>query len=208
MHGLDSGAVLGDDAVQRAAPLLDIPQDAAEDPLVRVGVYIDLVIEQAAQLRFSQGQNALHDEDGGGLDMLHLAAAVVVGVIVHGAVDGAARLQLLQVLDEQVVVERVRVVIVQLAALCKGQFIVALVVAVVGDQTHLVLPEPLLEPVSQRGLAAARAACDADDQIVHVQKSSRLPIPVEKPVRISYNRYIVGEHPCFSLLMISQIHCF
>ena len=49
--------------------------------------------------------------------MLHLAAAVVVGVIVHGAVDGAARLQLLQVLDEQVVVERVRVVIVQLAAL-------------------------------------------------------------------------------------------
>ena len=60
----------------------------------------------------------------------------------------------------------------------------------------------------QRGLAAARAACDADDQIVHVPKSSRLPIPVEKPVRISYNRYIVGEHPCFSLLMISQIHCF
>ena len=105
-------------------------------------------------------------------------------------------------------IERILVVIVQLAALCKGQFIVALVVAVVGDQTHLVLPEPLLEPVSQRGLAAARAACDADDQIVHIPKSSRLPIPVEKPVRISYNRYIVGEHPCFSLLMISQNHCF
>ena len=115
------GLTLGDDAVQRAAPLLDIPQDAAEDPLVRVGVYIDLVIEQAAQLRLSQGQNALHDEDGGGLNMLHLAAAVVVSVIVHGAVDGAARFQLLQVLDEQVVVERVRVVIVQLAALCKLQ---------------------------------------------------------------------------------------
>lgn len=65
VHGLDGGAVLGDDAVQRAAPLLDIPQDAAEDPLVRVGVYIDLVIEQAAQLRLSQGQNALHDEDRG-----------------------------------------------------------------------------------------------------------------------------------------------
>ena len=56
VHGLDSGAVLGDDAVQRAAPLLDIPQDAAEDPLVSVGVYIDFVIEQAAQLRLSQGR--------------------------------------------------------------------------------------------------------------------------------------------------------
>ena len=65
VHGLDGGAVLGNDAVQRAAPLLDIPQDAAEDPLVRVGVYIDLVIEQAAQLRLSQGQNALHDERTG-----------------------------------------------------------------------------------------------------------------------------------------------
>ena len=57
-----------------------------------------------------------HDEDGGRLNMLHLVAAVVVGVIVHGAVNGAARLQLLQVLDEQVFVERVRVVIVHLAA--------------------------------------------------------------------------------------------
>ena len=35
---------------------------------VRVGVHVDLVIEQAAQLRLSQGQNALHDEDGGRLD--------------------------------------------------------------------------------------------------------------------------------------------
>ena len=117
VHGFDRGEVLVDDAVQRAAPLFDIPQDAAEDPLVSVGVHVDLVIEQAAQLRLSQGQNALHDEDGGRLDVLHLAAAVEVGVIVHGAVDGAARLQLLQVLDEQVVVERVRVVIIQLAAL-------------------------------------------------------------------------------------------
>lgn len=40
VHGLDSGAVLGNDTVQRAALLLDIPQDAAEDPLVSVGVYL------------------------------------------------------------------------------------------------------------------------------------------------------------------------
>ena len=35
------------------------------------------------------------------------------------------------------------------------------------------------------------------DRIIHVQKSSRLPIPVEKPVRISYNRYIVGEQDVY-----------
>ena len=36
-------------------------------------------------------------------------------------------------------------------------------------------------------LAAARTARNADDQIVHVPKSSRLPISVEKPVKFSYN---------------------
>ena len=43
VHGLDRGAVLGDDAVQRAAALLDVPQDAAEDALIGVGVHIDIL---------------------------------------------------------------------------------------------------------------------------------------------------------------------
>jgi len=63
------------------------------------------------------------------------------------------------VLDEQVVVERVRVVIVQLAALCKGQFIVALVVAVVGDQTNLVLPEPPAMPMIRLFMSQNPPAC-------------------------------------------------
>jgi len=75
-------------------------------------------------------------------------------------------------IDEQGVVEGVRVVIVQLAALLKGQLVVALVVAVVGDEAHFVLPEKRLEPTGQSGLAAAGAACDADDEIVHVPKTS------------------------------------
>ena len=187
VHGLDRGAVLGDDAVQRAAALLDVPQDAAEDALVGVGVHIDLIIEQLAQFRLGQGQNALHDEDGGGFDVLHFAAAVVVGVVVNRAVDGAARLQLPQMLDEQVIIKGIWMVVVQLAALLKGQIVVAFIVTVVGDEAHLVLPETLLEPESQRGLTAARTARNADDQIVHVPKSSRLPISVEKPVKFSYN---------------------
>ena len=119
--------------------------------------------------------------------MLHLAAAVVVGVVVNRAVDGAARLQLTQMLDEQVIIKGIWMVVVQLAALLKRQIVVALIVAVMGDEAHLVLPETLLEPESQRGLAAARTARNADDQIVHVPKSSRLPISVEKPVKFSYN---------------------
>ena len=102
-----------------------------------------------------------------------------------------ARLQLLQVLDQQIVVEGVRMVVVQFAALCKGQFIVALIIAVVRDEPDFILAEALLEPIRQRGLAAAGTARNADDQIVHVPRSSRLPISVEKPVKISYNKGII-----------------
>ena len=167
VHGFDRGEVLVDDAVQRAAPLFDVPQDAAEDALIGVSVHINFVVEQLAQLRLHKGQDALHDEDGGGLDVLYLVAAVVVGVIVHRAVDGTARFQLLQVVDQQGVVKGIRVVVVQLAAFLKRQLVVALVIAVVGDEADFILPKPFFQPQGQRGLAAAGPAGNADDQIFH-----------------------------------------
>ena len=168
MHGLDRGQVLLNDAVQTAAPLLHVPHQTAQDALVCIGVHKDFVVEHGAQLRLHKGQDALHDQHRGGLDVLHLVAAVVVHIVVHRAVDGAAGLQLLQMVDQQGVVKGVRVVVVQLAALGEGQLVVALVVAVVGDQAHLVLAEALLQPQGEGGLAAAGTACDANDQIVHI----------------------------------------
>ena len=186
VHGFDRGEVLVDDAVQRAAPLFDVPQDAAEDALIGVGIHINFVVEQLAQLRLHKGQDALHDEDGGGLDVLYLVAAVVVGVIVHRAVDGAACFQLLQVVDQQGVIKGVRVVVVQFAALLKRQLVVALVIAVVGDEADFILPKPLFQPQGQRGLAAAGPAGNADDQIFHTPISSCALIPVEKSAEIRY----------------------
>ena len=95
MHGLDGGEVLVDDAVEGAAALLDVPHQTAQDALVGVGVHEDLIVEHGAQLRLHEGEDAFHDEDGGRFDVLDLVAAVVVGVVVHRAVDGAACLQLL-----------------------------------------------------------------------------------------------------------------
>ena len=95
VHGLDRGQVLLDHAVQAAAALLHVPHKTAQDALVGVGVHEDLVVEHGAQLRLYEGKDAFHDEDRGRLDVLHLVAAVEVGVVVHRAVDGAACLQLL-----------------------------------------------------------------------------------------------------------------
>ena len=189
VHGLDGGQVLIDDAVQTAAPLLHIPHQTAQDALVGVGVHIDLVVEQGAQLRLHKGQDAFHDQHRCGLDVLHLVAAVVVGVVVHRAVDGAACLQLLQMVDQQSVVKSIRMVVVQLAALLKRQLVVALVIAVVGDQAHFILAKTLLQPQSKGGLAAAGAACNANDQIIHRGPSCIiLPLWVEKRAGMDYNR--------------------
>ena len=92
--------------------------------------------------------------------------AVVDGVVVHGAVDGLAPLQGLQMLDHQIGVEGVRVIVVLLAALLKGA-VLPLVVVVVVYHTD-VTAEAGGQMLRQRGLAAAGAACDADENGVHV----------------------------------------
>ena len=187
--GFDGGQVLLDHAVQTAAALLHVAYQTAQDALVGIGIHKDLVVEQGAQLRLHKGQDAFHDQHRCGLDVLYLVAAVVVGVVVHRAVDGAACLQLLQMVDQQSVVKSVRMVVVQLAALLKGQLVVALVIAVVGDQAHFILAKTLLQPQSKGGLAAAGAACNANDQIIHRGPSCIiLPFGVEKMAGMDYNR--------------------
>ena len=114
VHRLDSRQVLGDHAVQRAAALFDIPEDAAEDALIGIGVHINFVIEQLAQFRLCEGQDALDDENRSRLDVLHFITAVVVAVIVDRAVDGFALFQFLEMLDEKIIVKSIRVIVVQL----------------------------------------------------------------------------------------------
>ena len=96
---------------------------------------------------------------------------------------------LAQRVDEHFRVKRVRVVVVELAALLVGQLVVALVIAVVGDQAHFILAKTLLQPKSKGGLAAAGAACNANDQIIHRGPSCIiLPLWVEKGAGMDYNR--------------------
>ena len=58
-------------------------------------------------------------------------------------------------------------IVVQQAALFVGQLVVPLVVAVMGDQADFLLPETGFQAQGKGGLAAARAARNADDKTVH-----------------------------------------
>ncbi|CAN4048319.1 putative protein conserved in bacteria, partial [Dysosmobacter welbionis] len=137
MHGLHSGEILGDHGLERPAPLLHIPQGPAEDPLVRVRLHKDLDVEHIPQSGVLEDQNALHNDDLGGLDLHGLVGAVVLHKGVDGALDGASGLQLLQVADQQVRVKGVGVVIVHLGPLLIGPAHLALVIAVMADDGHV-----------------------------------------------------------------------
>ena len=166
VHGLDGVEVLGDHRVQRTAPLLHVPKDAAQYAHVGVGVHEDLHVHQLPQGRIGENEDALHDNHLGGAHLHRFLRAVVDGVVVHRAADGLPRRQLPKVVHHQAGVEGVRVVVVQRRPLLIGHPHVLFIVVVVVDHGY-VRPESVLKPAGQGGLARAGAPGNADDHGVH-----------------------------------------
>ena len=165
VHGLHGGQVLIYHGLQRPSAFLHVPQGAAQDTHVGVCLHKDLDVQQVTQRLVLEDQDTLHNDHLGGLDLHRLVGTVVDGVVVHGAVDGLAPLQRLQVLDHQVGVEGVGMVVVLQAALGEGP-VLPLVVVVVVYHTD-VAAEACSQVLGERGLAAAGAAGDADENGVH-----------------------------------------
>ena len=166
VHGLDGREVLCDDALERAAAVADVAQGAAQDAHVGVGLDENFNVEHIAQGRVLENEDALDDDDLGGEDLDGFVRAVVVHIGVDGALDAAARLERLEVLDEQARFKGVGMVVVDLGALLVGLAVLPLIVAVVSDDGHGVA-EMLLEMARERGLAGAGAAGDADENGAH-----------------------------------------
>ena len=163
VHGLDGREVLCDDALERAAAVADV---AAQDAHVGVGLDENFNVEHIAQGRVLENEDALDDDDLGGEDLNGLVCAVVVHIGVDGALNAAARLERLEVLNEQARFKGVGMVVVDLGALLVGLAVLPLIVAVVSDDGDGVA-EMLLEMARERGLAGAGAAGDADENGAH-----------------------------------------
>ena len=162
VHGLDGREVLRDDALERATAVADVAQDAH----VGVGLDENFNVEHIAQGRVLENEDALDDDDLGGEDLNGLVRAVVVHIGVDGALDAAARLERLEVLDEQARFKGVGMVVVDLGALLVGLAVLPLIIAVVSDDGDGVA-EMLLEMARERGLAGAGAAGNADENGAH-----------------------------------------
>ena len=87
------------------------------------------------------------------------------GEVVHRALDALTVAELVQMDGHQLRLQSGGLVVVELAALLVGHFIVTAVVVVVAEHGD-VTPKPGDEVLHQGGLSAAGAAGNADDQNV------------------------------------------
>ena len=80
--------------------------------------------------------------------------------------DGPPRLQLLQVLNEQVGIECIRMVEIELLPFLKRHIIMGLVVKVVAEQDN-VIAQGIFQLVGQSGFTRSGTAGDSDDNSFH-----------------------------------------
>ena len=166
MHGLDGREILRHNRLHGTTALLHIAQGAAQDAHIRVRLDENLDIQQVAQVGVLENQDALDDDHFRRAHLDGLVRAVVDAVVIDGAVDRLPGLELLQILDHQIRVERVGVVVILQAALLERAVLALIVVVVVDDAD--IRAETLGKVLGERGLAAAGAAGDTDKEGVHV----------------------------------------
>ena len=167
VHGLDRGQILRDDRLQVAAAVAHVAHDAPQDAHIGVRIDKELDVQPLAQLRLGKDEDALDDDDLGRADRGRLGRAVVHRVVVDRAFHRLPGAQRVEMLHEQLRVERIRVVVVELFALGEGNVVVPLVIIVVVQHAHIAA-EFVENAPRDGGLAAAGAAGDADgDDVAH-----------------------------------------
>jgi len=133
----------------------DVALQAADEPRVGVGVDEELDVHQRAQRRVRIDQQPFDDDGAARLAAKRGGAAGVAGEVVFGRIDRAPVLQLADVVDEQIGLERVGMVVVERGALLEAEIVAVAIVAVVVEDHHIVGAEALDDAADDGGLAGA-----------------------------------------------------
>ena len=161
-HRAGGGGVLVADGLLGAAALAYIAVDAAGEADGVRRVDEDGEVEALAERGRVEGEDAFDDEDGCGVDT---GGAVensgVRAEVVEGSLDEVVEGEFVEVMEEQVKLDRVRVVEVLLRALLEGKVGEVAVVEVEWEQARVELRG---EFTREQGFARAGAAGDAEDQ--------------------------------------------
>jgi len=121
MHRLNGGQILLDDLIERSSAIVRVPLDSANEPDVgiRVDEYLD--VAKFPHSRVDEQQDAVDDDYVRGLDARRLDFAQMSDEVVLRLVDRLPPGERLEMCEEQIIVERVRVVPIEFPALAQSE---------------------------------------------------------------------------------------
>ena len=160
-HGFGRGFELVAYGLFGTAALAHVAVDAASEADVMRGFDVDAEVVERDELGEMEREDAFDDDETCGGDGLEGAEDAGVGrEIVNGTLDGAAGGERADVLDEELALERIRMVEVLLVAGVERELGEVAVIEVQREESRVELRGEL---AGERGFARAGAAGDADD---------------------------------------------
>ncbi len=180
VHRGDRLAELAADIVGVASAFGDVAPDPSFEPDVLGDIDEDRMVEQLVDAREAEEENSLDEDDLAGLDTDRRPGSGVGGEVVLGNVDVAPGTEIGQVSGEQLVVERIRMVVVDLHPLFHRDVGEVVVVGVERQGTDPVDAETVDHLHGEGRLARAGASADPDEC-----RHGCTPYPAEFRERIS-----------------------
>mmetsp|Transcript_43711 Transcript_43711/g.137262 ORF Transcript_43711/g.137262 Transcript_43711/m.137262 type:complete len:251 (-) Transcript_43711:387-1139(-) len=200
VHGPHGAEVLVDDTRDVAATLAHVAQEPPDEARVGVGVHKDLNVEQISELVMREDEDPLDEDDRARHHVDGLRLARVRAEVVLRHLDLLTAQQRLDVLEQQLRVERVGVVKVALLALLRRQVRQVLVVVVVADERDVIRTKRLEDGRGQRRLARSAPAADRQHHraraLAGKGRRERFPEPFpqrRQPVPLAHARLAAPE---------------
>lgn len=136
VHGPNCLQVLRDHGVHGPSSFHQISLQAADEAEVRIRIDVDFQAHERTDSRIPQGKEAFDNNDRSWLDHVDFAAAGMSREQVAGLFDALSTQQLLQVTEEQIVIDGVRLVIVNPSPFFDTQLVSVMVIGVQVQQRN------------------------------------------------------------------------
>ena len=117
MHRLDGREILLQYGAHISATLLDITYETTGQTHVIIRIDEDLHVHEFTKFLVLEDQDTIEDDHLGRMNEHSLRETIVVGEGIDGALNGLPLLELTDMLDHHIGVERVRMVVVELGTL-------------------------------------------------------------------------------------------
>ncbi len=142
VHGLDVGFVMFQGLLVASAPLFCIAANDPRQAVIGIRIHVNPQVHPLAQPDIGHDQDSLHDNDGLGKYGNGLFRPGTGNIIVDGHFNRLPRFQYFQVFDEEVELNRRRVVEIDFQLLLRGEVTIVLVIGVLGDDGYRIFWQP------------------------------------------------------------------